>query len=99
MRAGSPSIPAQVSPRTCSQVNTEEFSMHNIQGQTNCLVNIDRKNELQFLHKNTPFKGAKSYLVGLKLDFRDWKPVKNTFHWNISGTYANVGKFSESFRK
>ena len=63
--------------------------MHNIQGQTNCLVNIDMKNELQFI----------SYLVGLKVNFRDWKPVKNTFHWNILGTYAYVGKFSESFKK
>ena len=35
-------------------------------------------------------------LVGLnQLNFRDWKPVKNTIHWNISGIYANVGKFFE----
>lgn len=37
-------------------------------------------------------------LAGLKLNFRDWKPAKNTSHWNISGMYANVEKFSERFR-
>ena len=38
-------------------------------------------------------------LVGLKLNFTDWKPAKNTFHSNISDIYANVGEFSERCRK
>ena len=79
--------------------------MHNIQCHTNCFVTIEVKSGLQFLRRNAPFKGANCMLclshilVVLEMSFRDWKPAKNTFTWNISDIYANIEKFSDRFRK
>ena len=44
------------------------------------LVTIDVNNGLQFVRKNAPMLRLNPILVGLKLNFRDWKPAKNTFH-------------------
>ena len=83
-----------------SVTHTQENCMHNLQCQTNCLVTIDVKSGLQKRSIQGCLLLRLSHILArLELSFRNWKPAKNAFNWNISDPYANVGKFSEHFRK
>ena len=74
-----------------SHICTGKFPMHNLQCQTNnnyyCLESIVVKKWIAISMQKCSIH-LSHLLVGLKLNFRDWKPTKNTFHWNILDIYA-----------